>query len=516
MNLRKTFSGVLAVLLMAAVGTLLIWLPGWIIDKYDRIKTLGAIWGTLYLVAVIAGAVLLLGSMAWTVWKLYGNSIRKKLAHRRRSKNPSELSDSQKAAEIDENLEQVARLKASGDDPKLTAELNPLLAELESKRQSRTLEIVAFGTISSGKSSLLNLLAGREMFATDVRGGTTVTRNEMPWTGMDRVLLVDTPGVGEVDGAEHVFIAAESARDADIVLLVLDGPLRESEFRLIQKLGEMEKRIIICLNKTDWYAEDDRDKLVGQIAGQTQGIVRVDEIIPVQAQRGSRMRHRVTTDGTMVAETVDVPPDISALASRMIDVVRADGKDLLMANVLLQSRGVLEKAKERVRAGLDERAWKIVEKYQWGAAGIAAVNPFPLVDLAAGVGVSTKMIIDLADVYQQKVDLQTASKWLGQMGKILVTVVGSQGASIAVASIVASLIKTVPVAGTLAGNALQGAIQALITRWIGSVFIEYFRDEMHATEGGLASLARRQWQTLTTLDELRKLVQTAREKMAAK
>ena len=75
-------------------------------------------------------------------------------------------------------------------------ELEPLIRELEEKREEQTLEIVAFGTVSSGKSSLLNASAGRDVFVTDARGGTTLQRNEIPWPGIDRVLLVDTPGLG--------------------------------------------------------------------------------------------------------------------------------------------------------------------------------------------------------------------------------------------------------------------------------------------------------------------------------
>ena len=50
----------------------------------------------------------------------------------------------------------------------------------------------------------------------------------------------------------------------------------------------------------------------------------------------------------------------------------------------------------------------------------------------------------------------------------------------------ASLLKTVPGVGTIAGGFLQGLVQALVTRWIGGVFIEYFSDEMRQPEGGLA------------------------------
>ena len=113
----------------------------------------------------------------------------------------------------------------------------------------------------------------------------------------------------------------------------------------------------------------------------------------------------------------------------------------------------------------------------------------------------------------QKVDLDTAKTWLSEMGKNLIGVLGAQGATVAVTAVVASLIKSFPFAGSIAGGVLQGAVQALITKWIGSTFIEYFRNEMQMPEGGLAGLARKKWEAVTTADEIRKLVQLAREKL---
>ena len=511
MNIRSTFSGVILLIIAALFGVLLIWLPGWIIDNYQVAKSLGSFWGILYLVAVGVGGLLLLGSTGWTAWKLFGASLAKKKMRERRNKNPSELSRGQQEYEIDENLQQIESLR-EGADGDFNHQLDPLIKDLEHKRQAQTLEIVAFGTISSGKSSVLNLLAGRDVFATDARGGTTITRNEIPWPGIDSVTLVDTPGIGEIDGADHVAIAAESAKDADLVLVVVDGPLRQSEHDLLTRLGQMEKKAIICLNKSDWYSQSDRDKLTGQIFEQTGAFVKQEDIVCIQAQEGERVRRKVLADGTEVEETVAIPPEIEPLANRMVQIVRTEGKDLLMANLLLQSRGLVEKARQKVRDELDQKAWSIVETYQWSAGGVAAINPFPVVDLIAGSAISTKMILDLAEVYQQPVDLETASKWLGEMGKNLIGVLGAQGATVAVSAVVASVVKTVPFAGTVAGGVLQGAVQALITRWIGMVFIEYFQNEMATPEGGLAGLARRKWNMITTADEIRKLVQTAREK----
>ena len=516
MKIGNTFSGLLLVVAAAVIGLALIYLPNMIVSNYRAVAALGSIWGFIYIAVVGLGTVLLVGSAVWTIWKLWGSSMAKKIRRQRRNLNPSELSATQKSKEIEENLDQVEKLKlGSGDDTAMQQQLDPLLQEIEYKREQQTLEIVAFGTISSGKSSVLNLLSGRNTFSTDVRGGTTVTRNEIPWPNNDKVTLVDTPGIGEVDGADHVAIAGEAAKDADLVLVVVDGPLRESEHELLEKLGQMEKRAIICLNKSDWYSQSDRDKLIGQISRQTNGFVSTQDIVAIQAQPGHRTRRKIMADGTTADETVTTEADIAPLAERMISIVKKDGKDLLMANVLLQSRGLVEKARLRAQESLDKKAWGIVDKYMWGAGGAAAVSPFPLVDLLAGSAISTKMILDLADVYQQKVDLQTASKWLSEMGKNLVGMLGAQGATLAATAVGASLLKTIPFAGTIAGGALQGVVQALITKWIGAVFIEYFRNEMQQPEGGLSGLARRQWEKVTAVDELRKLVQTARDKLGS-
>ena len=125
------------------------------------------------------------------------------------------------------------------------------------------------------------------------------------------------------------------------------------------------------------------------------------------------------------------------------------------------------------------------------------------------------MVVDLAAVYRQEVDLNVAVNLLGQLGKNLLAVAGISAATPALAAVIASLLKTVPGAGTIAGGLLQGVVQALVTRWIGGIFISYFRDEMREPEGGLAGLARREWERVTSIDELRKLVQAARSRLTA-
>jgi uncharacterized protein (DUF697 family) len=356
-------------------------------------------------------------------------------------------------------------------------------------------------------------LAGREVFQTDPRGGTTMRRQEIPWPGNDQVRLVDTPGLGEVEGAERVATAAEAANDADLVLMVVDGPLRDSEHRLLARLGEMEKRVLLCLNKADWYEAEEQAKLLGQLASQVRGVVQSDDVLAVRSQPVMRTRVRVLAGGGEQEEQVTEPPDIAPLAARMLQVVRRDGHDLLLANLLLQSRGLVEEARRRVQQALDKRAWEIVDRYTWACGAMAALSPLPLLDLFASSALTVKMVVDLGRVYRQEIDANIAVNLLAQLGKNLIAILGVNAAAPLVASAVASLLKTVPIAGSIAGGALQGLVQALVTRWIGVVFIEFYKTEMQMPPEGLANLARREWQRLTSPAELVKFVQQAREKL---
>jgi hypothetical protein len=425
------------------------------------------------------------------------------------------MSAAQRSQEFVENLA-AGREYASGEriSPEVRAELVQAVEELEAKRESQQLEIVAFGTISSGKSSLLNALAGRPVFRTHVVGGTTSARSEIPWPAGDRVVLVDTPGLAEVRGEVRAAEAAEAAKNADLVLFVVDGPLKSYESELLEALAAMEKRIVVCLNKEDWYDAEQRDELVRQISEQVSPAVKAADVVAVRSRPTTRRRVRVMSDGSEQEEEVPVEPDIGPLARRMMSIVQRDGRDLLLANLLLQSRGLVDEAKERVLAAVDERAEEVVNKYMWAAGGATAINPFPLLDLAGGSAITVKMVLDLAAVYQQKIDADTIVTLLGQLGKNLVAMVGASAAAPALAAAIGSLLKTVPGIGTIAGGIIQGLVQALVTRWIGRVFCEYFRNEMQPPPGGLAELARRQWAEVTRPEQLKKLIQMGREKLA--
>ncbi|MBM3999746.1 MAG: DUF697 domain-containing protein [Planctomycetes bacterium] len=515
MRLRSLSTGLPLLIALAAIGYSLVVVPPNLIAAYGALADRHPTAARIYLVVVGVGTVCLALATIGTLGMLVSRSRRKRIRKEARRKNPSQLTADQQRGELERNLDAVACLRngaACSDD--LRRELDELRTRIDAKRESSRLEIVAFGSISGGKSSLLNLLAGRDAFGTDARGGTTVARAEIPWPGNDRVSLVDTPGLGEIDGAEHVRVSTESAKDADIVLVVVDGPLRDFEFDLLSRLGAMEKRVLLCLNKADWYDAAQRERLRAQLAEQIRAVIDPADILFVMAEPVRRRRIRVGADGAERDEEVAVPPDIGELADRLLAVVTRDGRDLLLANLLLQSRGLVEEARDRVQASLDRRAWELIDWHMWAAGGAAAVSPLPVVDLAAGGAVTVKLVLALARVYRREIDVDAATRLLAQLGKNLVGILGVGLATPAIAAAVGSLLKTVPGAGTLAGGFVQGVTQAILTRWIGGVFLEYFKRESLGDERALTDLARDEWERVTSVPELRKVVETARRRLA--
>ena len=508
--------GLLLVVYLAVVGYALVaWLPT-VVDGYQGLVESSPRVAIVYLTLVAAGVLLLTGLSIWALVRLLRNTLGKERRLSRRVKNPSDLSAAQRQVELADNL---ATSREFADDGavsgELRAEVQRGLAELEKKQESCRLEVVAFGTISSGKSSLLNALAGRQVFAADVVGGTTSIRSEIPWPGNDHVVLVDTPGLAEVRGEGHAAEAAEAAKDADVVLLVVDGPLKDYEAELVGKLIEMEKRVVVCLNKEDWYDEEQQQQLLLQIAGQLPGIA-AEDVVAVRASEVSRSRVRVTATGQEVEEEVELSPNVLALAERLMQIVARDGRDLLLANLLLQSRGLVDEAKERVRAVLDAQAEEVINRHMWAAGGAAGINPIPLLDIAGGSAITVKMVLDLARIYKQPIDSDLVVKMLEQLGKNLVAMVGVTAATPALAAGVGTLLKTVPGIGTLAGGLVQGLVQAVVTRWIGNVFVKYFQQEMKPPTGGMAELARDEWQQLTSVGSLKKIVQMGRRELTAR
>lgn len=113
-----------------------------------------------------------------------------------------------------------------------------------------------------------------------------------------------------------------------------------------------------------------------------------------------------------------------------------------------------------------DSAQKLVKNYMWFSMG-AGLIPVPFLDLATISGVQLKMLCDLSNVYN--------IPFSENKGKSIVTaLLGSVVPNTLVGSSVGSLLKMIPVIGTIMGGISLSIFAGAATYAIGKVFIQHY------------------------------------------
>ena len=168
---------------------------------------------------------------------------------------------------------QIAYIESALDDPEhisidgygdtlngeivlLKEKLNGLLDTVrEGKLMKEGIKTVIVGKPNAGKSSLLNLLVGEERaIVTDIAGTTRDILEETIVLHGISLRMIDTAGIRDTeDVVEKIGVkkAVENAKDADLILYVVDSsvPLDENDKEIIELLKD--KKAIVILNKMD-------------------------------------------------------------------------------------------------------------------------------------------------------------------------------------------------------------------------------------------------------------------------
>lgn len=143
-----------------------------------------------------------------------------------------------------------------GETELIKGKLDRLLDTVrEGKLMKEGIKTVIVGKPNAGKSSLLNTLVGEERaIVTDIAGTTRDILEETIVLHGISLRMVDTAGIRSTeDVVEKIGVgkAIENAKDADLILYVVDAsiPLDENDREIIALLRD--KKAVVILNKTD-------------------------------------------------------------------------------------------------------------------------------------------------------------------------------------------------------------------------------------------------------------------------
>ena len=105
------------------------------------------------------------------------------------------------------------------------------------------------------------------MFSTSPLHGETRSQQRSEWDSVnsDHVVLIDTPGIDELEGEAREELAKSVARISDIVLMVCEGDLTETELKAVRSLAERKRPLLLVLNKSDRYSKADIQSLLAHL-----------------------------------------------------------------------------------------------------------------------------------------------------------------------------------------------------------------------------------------------------------
>ena len=430
------------------------------------------------LLLLFGGGALLLAQLFWPWWQ----------ASRRGGKQPPKApmaapgnrqeAAQQNLAAIDQLLE---RIRDDVQREALRQERQRVAAELE----RGDLVVVVFGTGSAGKTSLIRALLKDVVGEVGAAMGSTddCRRYRLRLTNLPRGLqLVDTPGILEAGsaGQEREQRARSQAAQADLLLLVVDGDLRNAEQEVFDALARLGKRLLLVLNKCDLRGQEEERRLLALLRRRCQGRIAPEDVVPASAAPQS-----VPMPG---GRPLQPAPEIDALLRRIAQVLHSDGEELIADNILLQSRRLSDAGRQLLNDQRQSDAEAVVDRYSWISAGVLAATPLPVVDLLGAAAVNAQMVVEIGRIYGVSLSRASAQDLAVSVGRTLASLGVIKGGLSLIGS---ALSLNLP--ALLLTRAVQAVGAGWLTRVAGRSFITYFQQDQDWGDGGVQEVVQRQY-----------------------
>jgi len=336
------------------------------------------------------------------------------------------------------------------------------------KLEKGHIHIAVFGRVSVGKSSLLNALLGKKRFGVSLFHGKTKQVGMSQWDEYEdgNLFLIDTPGINEIDGEERERMAHDVANRVDLLLFVVDSDLTDVELQALKVVAEMQRPILLVVNKSDQYTEQELLELRAILRDRTKEIIAPENIVFAAAQPIKQTVIYIDEEGKEKETIRQRPVDIINVKSRLWDILEAEGQTLSALNASLFAGNLSAEVGQRILATRQEVGKKTIHYYCLGKGVTVALNPIPVVDLLAAAAIDAGMVTHLSKVYSLPMSRNEAGELIKTIIRHLILLMGTTWAVHLVSS--ALKLGTGGLSTVLTG-ATQGAISWYSTLVVGKV-----------------------------------------------
>ncbi len=266
-------------------------------------------------------------------------------------------------------------------------------------------QIVTFGLVSKGKSSVINAFVGEHILASGPLNGVTQQPQSVLWSPASakvQIEFIDTPGIDEIAGDSRTSMAYSVAKSADLILFVVSGDITRTEYRALCQLLESKKPVLLVFNKIDLYPEIDQSTIcekLKELACQRKIPLRAKDIVCIAAEPNPVLVQVEYPDGTVKEELETPPPQIDALKLKILEILNQEGQALLALNSLLRAQQSELVIAHKTLQIQKKQAEELIWRYARYKSLAVALIPIFLLDILVGILADLALIKALASLY---------------------------------------------------------------------------------------------------------------------
>ncbi len=251
--------------------------------------------------------------------------------------------------------------------------------------KEKKIRIGVYGKSGVGKSSVLNSLLEKDIFKTNIINGTTREIQTELWPLKDQTLdsveLLDTPGFDfcNIKFTDKIY---SCINHSDLVLFLVAGDLNRNELNQISSLIKDGKKIILILNKINFFNKNDLKEIEENIKSK----LPKDLNIPIIRNNGKNLKNYLTK------------------------IINQYGEIFLTLNSLQQADKLFLQIKKQRLKKRQKLAQSTIGKFSTIKASAVALNPFIFFDVAGSFVLDTALISKLSKIYGLKLKGESTKK----------------------------------------------------------------------------------------------------------